>query len=256
MWSTGKRLLMCSRVRAWLTGRPRPPSPGPHVGKRRRMLGGAQGMFKGMLRGCLGGDAQGVLKECPGGCPGGCGASSSPTPSSGAEGPLAWGPLAATGPQGLASAPRRGQGGKEGPCSPRAHPEPRKGLCAAVQQLQPRSLPGRWHRGCPPSPSARSKPGCGASEWDEPPGGAANPPQSCWGWSPWGWDPQEQRAVGWACTPALGAAVGTLNPCQGGEAPVPPPGVMSRAGIPEPGRGGTLDTQVLAEPGRHRRLSG
>lgn len=214
---------MCSRVRACLPGRPCPPCPAPHVGKGRGMLGSAPGVFKEMLRGCSG-DTQGMPRGMPRRV-------WSIQQSSAAQGSLAWRPLAATGPQAFASS-EEGTGWQRGSLLPRAHPEPRPGLCAALQQLQPRSLPGGWHRGCSPSPSSCSKPGCGAGERDEPWGGAAAllgmDAPSCWGWSPRGWDPRQQRAEGWPCTPASG----TLHPCKAREAPVPR-GVMSQAGIPQ-----------------------
>lgn len=221
-------------------------------------------MFGGDARGVLGdvqGDAQGGLRECPGGCPGGCGASSSPTPSSGAE--IIWpgGPLAATGPQALASAPRRGRDDRGGPCSPRAHPRPRMGLRAAVQQLQPRSLPGSWRRGCPPSPSlhrsarfACSKPGCRASERDAPSGGATTRSSAAGGAARGAGTPRNSGQWGGRAPTAWGPRW-ALDPCKAGEAPLPPR-VMSQAGIPVSGWGGTLGTQVLAKPGRHRRLVG
>lgn len=172
---------MCSTAHAWLAGRPCPPSPAPHVGKRIGMLRGCSGNARrgcsgsawGCSRGCSGG-----LRECPGGCPGGCGASSSPTPSSGAE--IIWpgGPLAATGPQALASAPRRGRDDRGGPCSPRhthgpgwgsvlqcssSSPAPSRGAGGGDAHLHPPFIAAP----APPAPSPAAGPASGMRRREE-----------------------------------------------------------------------------------------
>lgn len=265
VWSRGKRLLMCSTAHAWLAGRPCPPSPAPHVGKRIGMLRGCSGNARrgcsgsawGCSRGCSGG-----TQRMPGGMPRRVWSIQQPNTLLRSRDHL-WpgGPLAATGPQALASAPRRGRGGRGGLCSPRAHPRPRMGLRAAVQQLQPRSLPGSWRRGCPPSPSlhrsarsACSKPGCRASERDAPSGGATTRSSAAGGAARGAGTPRNSGQWGGRAPTAWGPRW-ALDPCKAGEAPLPPR-MMSQAGIPVSGWGGTLGTQVLAKPGRHRRLVG
>lgn len=132
VWSTGRRLLMCSRVRACLPGRPCPPCPAPHVGKGRGMLGSAPGVFKEMLRGCSG-DTQGMPRGMPRRV-------WSIQQSSAAQGSLAWRPLAATGPQAFASS-EEGTGWQRGsllpPGTPRAAAGALRCTAAAPAPLSP-----------------------------------------------------------------------------------------------------------------------
>lgn len=182
-----------------------------------------------MLRG-----TQGMLQECPRGCPGGCGASSSPTPSLGAKGSPGLGePLAATGPQALASAPRRGWGGKEGPLLPSRRTQGRE--WGSVLQCSS------------PSPAVSRGGGTGDATFTLPPwqrplrllqtrlrtgraAGSSNSRSSPAGDGAPG--PGTPRSSG-----QWGGHGGILDPCKAREAPAPPR-VMSQAEIPVSGWGG------------------
>lgn len=143
-------------------------------------------------------------------------------------------------PQALASAPRRGRGGKEGSLLPPGRTQGRGwgSLCAAVQQPQPRSLPGRWQRGCHLHPSlhgsACSKPGCRAGQRDEEEQQPAPLPP---GMEPRGPGTPRSSGQGGGRSPTACGAEKTLDPCKANEAPAPPR-AMSQAGIPVPGWGG------------------
>lgn len=267
VWSTGKRLLMCSTAHAWLAGRPCPPSPAPHVGKRIGMLRGCSGNARrgcsgsawGCSRGCSGG-----TQRMPGGMPRRVWSIQQPNTLLRSRDHLAWGAAGSHRSPGSRLGSEEGTGRQRGSLLPPGTPTaPDGALCCSAAAPAPLP-PGELAEGMPTFtlPSSQrplrllqarlpgQQAGCAV-------GRSNNPLLCCWGCSPWSRDPQEQRAVGWACTHGLGAAMGARSlQSRGGAAASsddvpsgdPRVGVGRNAGYPSPGKAGEASAPRGVKP--------
>lgn len=264
VWSTGKRLLMCSTAHAWLAGRPCPPSPAPHVGKRIGMLRGCSGNVRrgcsrsawGCSRGCSGG-----TQRMPRGMPRRVWSIQQPNTLLRSRDHLAWGAAGSHRSPGSRLGSEEGTGRQRGSLLPPGTPTAPDGApCCSAAAPAPLP-PGELAEGMPTFtlPSSQrplrllqarlpgQRAGCAV-------GRSNNPLLCCWGAARGAGIPRNSGQWGGRAPTAWGPRW-ALDPCKAGEAPLPPR-VMSQAGIPVSGWGGTLGTQVLAKPGRHRRLVG